>query len=484
MAVMAAGMQPAPKLWHGQPGFARGAQDCYRLRECLHDVRNPRGAEKQNRSDTPMRQCRFSLSGQGRGWCPLPRDTAVPKPGCPTTGAGGTMWCHSSKPAWMSLWRNVLLPTENQGQAGCGQCGAEYQLGTEAAVQDTSWGSAWEYGPLLLPPKSPAGRAEALPKQWQERLPSGPLPRHFPCQEAAGTPRPPLSPSSVPATTKPPLLPCAFAVSPQAERAVAGAKLPPARPQAGACQPPPWLSRKQHRSDGQQISVLQQMPRAVSQSPNLPVHLHQGEIMAGASSYGATCSTTLSPSTSLITGQGAPGMSSELERRQEQRLRQRHAAWPLPAPGRQWSWDKSPLAVLCLRARTWQPGHVPLPAASPTPLPAQQGGTSRGCSFRREGSDSTSSIPVPWQGGGGEEAAPIPAAMVPIPLQCWQPLHLQPVTSYVVLPLWMMLFGDAATPLSYCCLCGGWRVSSLQGLSPAHEKPHRAFLRGSLSCVE
>lgn len=76
--------------------------------------------------------------------------------------------------------------------------------------------------------------------------------------------------------------------------------------------------------------------------------------------------------------------------------------------------------------------------------------------------------PLASQCHGGEEAAPIPAAMVPIPLQSWQPLHLQPVTSYVVLPQWMMLFGDTATPLSYCCLCGGWQVSSLQGLSPAH----------------
>jgi len=78
---------------------------------------------------------------------------------------------------------------------------------------------------------------------------------------------------------------------------------------AGACQLPPWLSRNQRRSDGQQISMLQQMPRAVSRSPNLPVLLHQGRIMAGASSCGAICSTTLSPSTSVITGQGASGMS-------------------------------------------------------------------------------------------------------------------------------------------------------------------------------
>lgn len=42
-------------------------------------------------------------------------------------------------------------------------------------------------------------------------------------------------------------------------------------------------------------------------------------------------------------------------------------------------------------------------------------------------------------------------------------------TSYVVLLPWMMLFGDTATPLGYCCLCGGWQVLSLQGLSPAHE---------------
>lgn len=139
------------------------------------------------------------------------------------------MRCHSSKPAWVSLGGNVPLPTGNCGRAGCGKHGAGYELGMEGAAQDTSRGSAWEYGSLLLPPKSPAGRVEAPPKQWQEQLPFGSLPRHLPCQEAAGTPCAPQPPSSIPAVTKPSLPPCAFAVSPRAAPATAGAKLPPAR---------------------------------------------------------------------------------------------------------------------------------------------------------------------------------------------------------------------------------------------------------------
>lgn len=73
------------------------------------------------------------------------------------------------------------------------------------------------------------------------------------------------------------LCPCGPCCESPAEPAAAGANIPPRRPRAGACQPPTWLSRNQHRSDGQQISVLQQMPPAVSKNP----YPHQGKITAG-----------------------------------------------------------------------------------------------------------------------------------------------------------------------------------------------------------
>lgn len=49
MAVVAAGMHPAPKPQHGRLGSASGARDCCRLR----DVRKPRGGE--NTKSEPFR---------------------------------------------------------------------------------------------------------------------------------------------------------------------------------------------------------------------------------------------------------------------------------------------------------------------------------------------------------------------------------------------------------------------------------------------
>lgn len=63
--------------------------------------------------------------------------------------------------------------------------------------------------------------------------------------------------------------------------------------------------------------------------------------------------------------------------------------------------------------------------------------------------------PLASQCHGEEEAAPIPATMVPTPLQ----LAATPSPAgHQLCGLATMddLFRDAATPLSYCCLFGGW----------------------------
>lgn len=95
----------------------------------------------------------------------------------------------------------------------------------------------------------------------------------------------------------------------------------------------------------------------------------------------------------------------------------------------------------------------------------------KSCSFHREDSNSTSNIPVSWQGGskshscfhGPNSSTALAAAPSP--------------TSHQLSGLAAMddAVKDAATPLSYCCLCGGCRVSSLKGLSPAHENHTQHF---------
>lgn len=107
--------------------------------------------------------------------------------------AGGILWHHSPKPAWMNLHGNLLLPRENLGP-GWAQHGAGYELSTVGGVQATNRGSAWEYDPLPLLPESPPGRAEAPPEPQQEQLLSIPLSRYFPCQATAGTPCAPCLP--------------------------------------------------------------------------------------------------------------------------------------------------------------------------------------------------------------------------------------------------------------------------------------------------
>lgn len=160
---------------------------------------------------------------------------------------------------------------------------AGYELGTE---QNKSLGSAQENIPLPRPQNPPAGWAEAPLKQEQVQVP---LPRgsgDLPCAA--------LPPSCVTAATKPALPPC-----PCAGAGLQGWELAPLSRSCGFPGPA--------QGDGQQISVLQQMPRAVSRSPGLPAHLHQGEAMAGASPYGATFPATVSLHTSLIASQGALG---------------------------------------------------------------------------------------------------------------------------------------------------------------------------------
>lgn len=111
--------------------------------------------------------------------------------------------------------------------------------------------------------------------------------------------------------------------------------------------------------------------------------------------------------------------------------------------------------------------HVPLPAASPTPLPAQQAGTSRAAAF-------TGKIPTAppasqgWQGGGKSRS-------------CFHGPNSPTVLAAAPSPTSQQLSGlaamgdpvkDAATPLSYCCLCGGCRVSSLKDSAQLMKTTH------------
>lgn len=275
-----------------------------------------------------------------------------------------------------------------RARAGHGGCGAGYEPGVSTGIR-----------PFAASPKITCGQGRGISKAGAGAASLQPSAQAFSLPRGS---RDAMSPSSIPAATKPALPPCAFAVSSRAEPAAAGTKLPPARrlPAASvAFQEPaqePLAADKRVATDASCC-----LPK-----PRPPAHLQQGKIMAGVSSHGATCSATLSPNMSLIKGQ--KGRGDEVGMGKEVRPWRWHAARPLPAPGLWRSWDKPPLAVLCLREAARQPGHVPLPAASPTPLPAQPGGTSWGRSFHREGSDSTSGTPVPRRGGDGEEAAPSP----------------------------------------------------------------------------
>lgn len=100
-------------------------------------------------------------------------------------------------------------------------------------------------------------------------------------------------------------------------------------------------------------------------------------------------------------------------------------------------------------------------------------------SFRREGSDSTSGIPVPWWGGGSSHpcchgpnsptvlaAAPSPAGhqlcgLAAVDDAVWGHCY----TPELLLPVWWLASVKFARP------------------QPSSLKPHRALLRGSLSCV-
>lgn len=183
----------------------------------IHHVREPLGTEKQNQSLYVG-----DVTHEALPCFVQTRQTLVSCLLSPSPGAPPQLQTCLDEPGVF-----FLLPTGSWGQAGCGEHSKGCQLGTEGAVQDTSWRSAQEYTPSLLPPKSPAVRAEAPSKQLQEWLLSSPLHRHFHCQEAARIPCAPLFPSSVHTTMRPPLPLCAFTVIPRGEPSAAGAKLPP-----------------------------------------------------------------------------------------------------------------------------------------------------------------------------------------------------------------------------------------------------------------
>lgn len=131
-------------------------------------------------------------------------------------------------------------------QTGHIRCGAGYKPGVSMGIRPFAaspkitcgQGGGTSKAAAGAAPLQPSAQALSLPRGSRDAMcPSVPL--LCPCRHA--------------------LPPCTFAVSPRAQPAAAGAKLPPTRLQAGACQPPLRLSRNQRRSNGQQISMLQQI---------------------------------------------------------------------------------------------------------------------------------------------------------------------------------------------------------------------------------